>query len=171
MKLCRLQLALLGADSGMVSMVEESVSRKRRVYAGSDAKEVIFPVYPEHELRAACEESGSNQVEVDFHHYKTGESISILVVFENDFSKMSLESSDDLGFNPQSGEVWFLLESKGHLYIGSMKLGAWQSLATRDDDDQAYQNAIDAGEDTIFYMEYPSLPYPIKKKPKPKENG
>lgn len=167
MKLCRLQLGLLGADSGMVSMVEESVSRQRRVHAGADAKEVIFPVYPEHELRAACEESGSNQVEVDFHHYKTGESISIPVVFENDFSKMSFGVSDDLGFNPQSGEVWFLLESKGHLYIGSMKLWAWQSLATRDDDDQAFQEAIDAGEDTIFYIKHPSLPFPKKKKPKP----
>lgn len=163
MKLSLLHRVLLGVESGVVSIVSENEAEQGQVTVCSECRKIIFGLHSEPVLHTTCKKNTQNQSSLEFVDYKTGKPLTVPVIFsENNFSEIRLDCSNEPGFRPQLGEVWFILKSHSYLYIGSMNRIDWDMLALRDDNDQAYQDAIHYDYDIPCYYEYPRLPLPLK---------
>ena len=143
MKFGPLQLAWFGADDGAASIVTATEAEDPQITVDAFEKEIITSVYPNEVIYRGSKQRGGDAAMKQFRSHDTDIPLEIPLVFPKATgNEMRLYNSQQTGFSPNAGDVWFVYRRQDMLFVGSMPEKQWRILGTADPEDSDYQMAI-----------------------------
>ena len=147
MKFGKIQERKFGASSGAYSIVTERENYDSQITLTDYEAELVVDHFGKENLHVGNVQSNKILASKPLRLYPSGKIINLNIVYPKpEKTELRLYISSQVGFKPEGGEVWFLFEKEGNLWIGAMSESSWRTESSelkKDDSDAIYQEALD----------------------------
>jgi len=141
------QATVFGTDRGSYSRVTEREVFDSQITLTDFEAELAESYF--HPIHVGNVKSDPMAARRTFRDYSEGTPLELNLVYPKpQSSELRLYLSSSSGFKPAAGDVWFMYEVAGEMWIGSLPESEWTSLMTGhllDPGDTAYTEMVDAG--------------------------
>ena len=146
MKFGASQRARFKSKLGAYSVVTERENYDSQITATDSEAELLVNFFGKDNIQVGNVKSNPEKASTTFKLYPSGNDIELNLVYPKPSkTELRLYLSVRSGFKPEPGDVWFMFESEGNLWIGSMSEVEWRSISKiliYDEDEGSYQDAL-----------------------------
>jgi 5-methylcytosine-specific restriction protein A len=148
------QLNFFGAEAGAGSIVTRTEATDPQITIDRFERDVLYSLIPPEKIYRGSKKVGGERAIQSFFDHFSGTELEIPLVFPKlEKNELRIYNSNQTGFHPKAGHMWFIYRKNGKLFVGSMPEDEWRAIGGEtltlepDDDDSDLQQAILSGDD------------------------
>ncbi|MDQ7017142.1 MAG: HNH endonuclease [Gammaproteobacteria bacterium] len=148
MKFGESQKVKFDSESGAYSIVTQRENYDSQITITDAESDLLLVFFGQTNIQIGNVKSNPAKAKKRFKHYPDGKNIDLNLVYPKpEKAELRLYISARAGFKPEAGDVWFLFEKQGVMWIGSMSEAIWRSenqILIYDQSEAEYQDGLQA---------------------------
>lgn len=163
MKFGASQVLRFGTLNGAYSVVTQTEYSDSQITLTDSEQAIVESFFGKSNIHRGNVKSSAGKARKEFRLHRSGQSIPLNLVYPKpDKDELRLYLSEQSGFKPPAGYVWFIYSRDGYLWLGAQSEALWRMESRVDHEDDLYQAAMEiaaAGEPEIAAKLVSSMQY------------